>query len=497
MLKVRGPSRVSAIRAALYGLSLLVNIGTSVILARRLVAKDYAAYQFATKRIIQYASIPMSFFGLWAYRYLVTRKRGAFGALLTLLLISVIISIPLGVVLELKEANVSFLSASLAALVLVSQNVYFTATSALDALRPVRRALLSLVYRVLYFASVAVALYLATPSLEHAFEATVASLVMGAGLGALWLRDLITRHDLEGASETLLEWAKTSKPLLISYVIGFLASLDALVAYELAGDLVVAAFFIAAAVATLVREAANNGLSYLHQYVLRTGDFEGAARAIYIVMIAASPFLLYAAAHPVYVIYVFNPVYSWSSEATRIFMVVAVIEIFNAGVANMAYGSIREVGPESIPAFTRLSLLTSLPSAVYLATLAGLLVTLHGLGLGMLILGWAIAYGIRFVMSTVITYRLLIPGEAKKAIAGYLGKLGAFLAVSAALAVLIAPFSAPRKGIISSIAVLAPPGLLYLAVYFSFIVLADKDVRRSVRGLASQILFSGPIGAPE
>ncbi|MGC9071678.1 MAG: hypothetical protein ACP5HK_03150 [Acidilobus sp.] len=497
MLKGKGPSRVSVLRALLYGLSLAINIATSIILARRLIAKDYAAYQFATKRVIQYVSIPISFFSLWSYRYLVVRKRGSMGALLLLLAISVVISIPLGVLLELKEANVGYLSAVLAGLVLVSQNAYFTVTAALDALRPLRRALLSLIYRFLYFITVLAALYLALPDLQHAFDATIASLVVGALLGALWLRDVVGEHDLKGGAETLFEWAKTSKPLAISFVIGLLASFDVIVAYNLAGDLVVAAFFIAAAVATLVREAANNGLSYLHQYVLRTGDVRGATRALYLVMAVAAPFLFYAAAHPIYIIYVFNPVYSWASTAMRVFMIIAVIEILNAGLANMAYGSVRDVGPEAMPAFTRISLLTSLPSAVYLASLAVLLVMLHRLTLDVLLLGWALAYGLRFALSTAITYNSFLPKEAKLTVNYYMKRLSLPLAISAALAVLVAPFSPPRRGILSSIVALAPPGMLYLAVYYALLVYIDKDVKRSLGSLISEILSPAQQGSSE
>ena len=488
MFRRGGPARVSATRSALYAVSLLLNVGTSLVLARRLVAKDYAAYQFATKRIVQYATVPVSFFGLWSYRYLVARKRGAMGALLLLLGASVAISLPLGLYLELKESGVGLLAAALAGVVLVAQNVYFTATSALDALRPLRRALLSVVYRLLYFVAIVVALYALTPSLPDAFIGTTAALLVGAAIGAAWLRGVVTREQVEGGLETLREWARTSKPLLISFVLGFLASLDAVVAYALAGDLVVAAFFIAAAVATLVRESANNGLSYLHQYVLRTGDVVGAARAVYVVAAAAAPFFIYAAVHPIYVIDVFNPVYRWAAPAMTAFMAIAVVEVLNAGLFNMAYGSIREVGPESVPAFTRVSVLTSIPSAVYLVALAAALVALRGYGPWAMLLGWAAAYGLRFALSTGIVYLKLTPQDARRALRGRMARLLGQIALALALAILISPWSPPRKGLLGSIEALAPPGIAYLAAYFGLVVALDKEIRASVRSLLAGIL---------
>ena len=488
MFRRGGPARVSAVRSALYALSLILNIGTSLILARRLVAKDYAAYQFATKRIVQYATVPVSFFGLWSYRYLVARRRGAMGALLLLLVVSAAISIPLGLYLEVKESGVGFLSAAMASVVLVAQNAYFTATSALDALRPLRRALLSVIYRLLYFAAVAAALYVMTPSLPHAFIGTVVALLAGAAVGAAWLRGVVRREQIEGGLETLKEWARTSKPLIISYLLGFLASLDAVVAYAISGDLVVAAFFIAAAVATLVRESANNGLSYLHQYVLRTGDVTGAARAVYVVAAAAAPFFIYAAVHPVYVIDVFNPVYRWGAAAMAAFMVIAIIEVLNAGLSNMAYGLIREVGPESVPAFTRVGVLTSMPSAVYLGSLAVALYALRGYGPSVMLLGWAAAYGLRFALLASIVYFRLMSREARMAIRGRLGKLLGQLALALALATLISPWSPPRAGLLASIEVLALPGIVYLAAYFGLVVALDREVRGSLRSLVMGIL---------
>ncbi|ESQ24446.1 MAG: hypothetical protein JCHSAcid_14400 [uncultured Acidilobus sp. JCHS] len=489
MRRPAGPVRAAVIRAVFYGLSLVINIVISVLLARRLVAKDYAAYQFVTKRVIQYASIPLSFFGLWSYRYVATRRRGSLGALLVLLAISVAISIPLGIVLGLDESNVGLEAAALAGLVVASQNVYFTITSALDAMRPVRRALLSPLYRLLYLVGILIALYLMAPTLTHAFIGTLAALLMGAVLGAYWLAEEVRPEYLRGGKETLLEWAKGSQPLIISFVIGTLTSFDAVVAYDLGGYEVVAAFFVVAAAATLVREAANNGLSYLHQYVLRTGDVNGAARAVYLVTTATVPFFIYAAVHPIYVIYVFNPVYYWAATATRVFMVIAIVEVMNVGISNVLAGSIREVGLESVGAFTRINVWGSVPSAVYFGALAALMVALREYGPQDLILAWSIAYGLRFITSTLINYWLL-PKEAKSAIRPYVSKVALSSLLAAALAFAISPWSPPVKGLVGSVKVLALPGLAFLASYFA-LLLVDRDIRSMARSLLSGIIFGG------
>ncbi len=487
MFRRGGPARVSAARSVLYGLSLVLNIGVSVILARRLVAEDYAAYQFATKRIIQYVTVPVSFFGLWSYRYLVARKRGAMGALLILLAVSALISIPLGFYLELYESRVGYGPAALASVVLITMNIYFTVTSALDALRPLRRALLSVTYRLLYFSAIFGTLYLMEPSLQHAFLGTILATLAGAAVGAYWLGDVVDRGYFEEGYRTLKEWARTSKPLLISFVVGFLASLDAALAYPIAGDRVVAAFFVVAAVATLVREAANNGLSYLHQYVLRTGDVAGAARAVYVVTAAAVPFFVYAAVNPVYVIYVFNPVYKWAATAMRAFMAIAIVEVVNAGLTNMAYGSVRDVGPESVPAFTRISVLTSLPSAIYLGALVSAMYAFRPYGAWGMLIGWAVAYGLRFALSAVLAYFKLVPEEGRAALRGRALRLIVEIALSAALAVLIAPWSPPKKGLLASIEVLGVPGAVYLAAYFGVLIALDREIRSSIASLIKGI----------
>lgn len=478
----RTPTRVVVTRSLLYGVALLLNITVSILLARRLSEADYAAYQFATKRVINYATVPISLFGLWMYRYLAVRRRGSFSAGLFLSLLSGILGILLGFSLEYLEAKVGLEVALLAGTALMLQSFMGGITTMLDATRPVRLALLTLVYRLLYSALIMVALYAAFPSLGHVFIATSLSLAISIALGLEWL------HQVVGSDSspwpTLAEWARTSRPLLIAYVVGFVASLDATIAYPLVGSAVVAAFFVAAAVATLVRESANTGLRYLHAYVLSTGNVAAALRSIFIVASLATPLFVYAAVHPLYIIYVFNYKYGWASWALTVFMITAIIEVLNGGLSNLVMGSIGEVGEGSVSKFERLNIVTSIPSLVYIIALAGAFIMLKGLQLQLIILAWSAVYMVRFALSVGIYYYWFLPGNAKGEFNRRLAKLALSALLAIALSLLFSPLVPPSRGLLRSIAILAEMGVPYLAVYYAIVAVVDPELR----SVASRLL---------
>ncbi|MGC9111992.1 hypothetical protein [Acidilobus sp.] len=484
----RTPTRLIFGRIVLYGAALVLNIAVSILLARRLSDVDYAVYQYATKRIITYATIPIGLFGVWMYRYLVTRRRGSFTAGLALSLLSGLMGIVLGFALEYVEAKVGLLVAMAAGVTVMLQSIMGGITTMMDAVRPLRLGLLLLIYRLLYSLLIILALYVEVPSLLHVFIATSISISIATALGFRWLYEALGRKAIEPPWSTLNEWARTSRPLIIAYVTGFVASLDATIAYPLAGPNVVAAFFIAAAIATLVRESSNTGLRYLHTYVLTTSDVAGGLRSTFLVAMLAAPLLIYAAVHPLYIIYVFNYKYSWASMALTIFMITAIIEIVNGGLSNVVMGSISEVGEESLPKFERLNIMASVPSLIYVVMLAAALAVLKGEAVAVLITAWSLVYMARFMISVTIYYSKFVSGYGKSVIRSYAGKLLAYAALAVLLSLLFKPLEPPSKGLLRSIYVLAEMGIPYLAAYYGIIVLIDKGLRATAARLLKSSL---------
>lgn len=470
-------------RIMLYGAALVLNIAVSILLARRLSDVSYAAYQYATKRIITYATVPIGLFGVWMYRYLVTRRRGSFAAGLVLSLLSGLMGIILGFALEYVEAKVGLLVAVAAGVTIMLQSIMGGLTTMMDAVRPLRLGLLLLIYRLLYSMLIILALYVEAPSLLHVFIATSISISIATALGFRWLYEALGGKAIEAPWSVLSEWARTSRPLIIAYVTGFVASLDATIAYPLAGPNVVAAFFIAAAVATLVRESSNTGLRYLHAYVLTTNDIVGGLKSAFLVTILAVPLLIYAAVHPLYIIYVFNYSYSWASLALTIFMLTAIIEIVNGGLSNIVMGSISEVGEESLPKFERLNIMTSTSSLIYIVLLALVLALLRGKAAAVLLIAWSLIYMARFIISVTIYYYKFIPDNGKAVIKSYAKRLLAYVVLALILSFLFKPLEPPSRGLLKSIYVLAEMGLPYLAAYYGLVILIDESLRATATRL--------------
>ena len=487
MQAARSPTRVVVLRILLYGLALVVSIGTSIMLTRRLSAADYAAYQFATKRIIQYATAPLAFFGLWMYRYLAVRRRGSLEASLVLVVLTMALGMAIATVLEHYEARLGLATSLAAGFAILAQGFMLGLSTPLDAVRPVRNALSTLIYRMIYFAALVVALYLLEPSMVTVFVATGLAMAVVGIMEYEWLVGAVGRSSLKDGIEVLEEWARTSAPLAISYVAGFVASLDVSLAYPLMGYQVVAVFFVATAIVTLVREAANTGLRYLQLYTIRTGGYAQAVRSLGFVFVLVVPFLAYLVVYPRYVVYVYNPVYAWASEVVAIFLVTAIVEVLNAGVANIVLGTVRDVGPESVNRMTRIASVTSASSLVYIGLLVGLAIALRGLGPVALAYGWAFAYMARYLTSVATNYYLLNRDARAELRRSAAREMAPYTALAFALAFVIRPWFPPAKELIDAVIVLLEPGALFLIVYYLVVFLTNARFRRYADALLQQL----------
>ncbi|AFZ70182.1 hypothetical protein Calag_0413 [Caldisphaera lagunensis DSM 15908] len=473
--------RITTSRTVLYFLSILINIVATIVLARKLAPTDYAIYQLATKRIIQYATIPLSLAGLWIYRYLVERQKGSYIASFAFATIQFLITLIIGSLLIFIYAKPTPLLLVIASLSIAFQSFYYVIRTAIDAVRPVRLSLLELIYRTSYSLLIFIALYIISNSLILAFVSTLISFILTSTIGMLWLKDRILKDDSKNAKKTLKEWFLGSHATAVGVAFGLMPSLDALIAYPLIGSLIVAAFFVVSSVSTLLRDSTNVGLRYLHSYVLRTGDFRTALRNLEVSLALVIPFLVYGIMHPVYVIYVYNPIYSWASFSISIFLITAIIEIINNGISQIASGNIRESGIKGASKFTKMSLLGVIPSIIYLALIAFAFFVFRGMPIQDILIIWSIIYLIRYLLSVLITSHFFIPKNVNKNFATQLlPKLIFYISISLALSYFIKPIGPPSSRLLIDIKNLAIPGIIEAIIFYGILIAADKGIRRNL-----------------
>ncbi len=473
--------RISTSRTVLYFLSILINLIATIALARKLAPTDYAIYQLATKRIIQYATIPLSLTSLWIYRYLVENQRGSYIASIAFALIQLVFTLIVGSILIFVYAKPSTLLLIIATLSIGFQSFYYTIRTAIDAVRPVRLSLLELIYRSSYSILIFIVLYIISNSLTLAFLSTLASFILSSTIGIIWLKDRISKDDSKKVKKTLKEWFLGSHATAVSVAFGLLPSLDAIIAYPLIGSLIVAAFFIVSSVSTLLRDSTNVGLRYLHSYVLRTSDFRTALRNLEISLALVIPFLTYGMMYPVYVVYIYNPIYSWASFAVSIFLITAIIEIINNGISQIASGNIKESGIKAANKFTKMNLLGVLPSLIYLALITLIFFIFREMPIQFILIIWSTVYLIRYLLSALITSHFFIPKNVNKSfITQLMPKIILYISISLTLSYFIKPIGPPSNRLLIDIKNLAIPGIIEAIIFYGILIALDKGIRRNL-----------------
>ncbi|MFP3227723.1 MAG: hypothetical protein RXQ71_02890 [Caldisphaera sp.] len=481
--------RVSTSRTIIYFISILINLIATIVLARKLIPTDYAIYQLATKRIISYATIPLSLFSLWIYRYIVEKQSGAYISSVVFAFIQWTFTLIIGIIFLIFYSKVSLLTLIVAALSISFQSFYYVIRTAIDAARPVRLSLLELLYRTLYSSLIFIALYLISNSLLLAFLSTLVSFIISSIIGLYWIRDRISKDNAKNIKNTLKEWTLGSHATALGVGFGLIPSLDAMIAYPLVGSLIVAAFFVSSSVSTLLRDSTNVGLRYLHSYVLRTGDFKTAIRNLEISLTLVLPLLIYGIMYPKYVIYIYNPIYSWASIAVSFFLITAIIEIVNNGISQIASGSIRESGIKAAKGFAKMNLLGVLPSIIYIAMLAFVFILFKKMPLQDILLIWGIVYFIRYLLSVIITSWFFIPKNVNKSIALQLTpKLLLYIMVSSILSYIIRPLGSPSNRLLIDIKYLAIPGLIQALIFYLIVILIDKGIRKNLKNYLKNYL---------
>ena len=481
--------RISTSRTIIYFISILINLIATIVLARKLIPTDYAIYQLATKRIISYATIPLSLFSLWIYRYIVENQSGAYISSVVFAFIQWIFTLIVGIVFLVFYSKISLLTLIIAALSISFQSFYYVIRTAIDAARPVRLSLLELFYRSSYSTLIFITLYLISNSLLLAFLSTLVSFIISSIIGLYWIKERISKDNTKNIKNTLREWTIGSHATALGVGFGLIPSLDAMIAYPLVGSLIVAAFFVSSSVSTLLRDSTNVGLRYLHSYVLRTGDFKTAIRNLEISLTLVLPLLVYGIMYPKYVIYIYNPIYSWASIAVSLFLITAIIEIINNGVSQIASGSIRESGIKAAKGFTKMNLLGALPSIVYIGLLSFAFILFRKMGLQDLLLIWGLVYFIRYLLSVIITSWYFIPKNINKSIIIQLTpKLLLYILISSILSYAIRPMGTPSGRLLIDIKYLAIPGLIQALIFYLIIFLIDKGIRRNIINFLNKFL---------
>jgi hypothetical protein len=471
--------KISTGRSIFYFIALLINIVASIVLARKLVPQDYAIYQLVTKRIISYGTIPLSIFSLWIYRYVVEKNEGSYYASLTFSIGQALFSFILGIILVLLYTKVNPIILIIAGVSLALQAFYYTVRTIVDAARPLRMGFLELIYRISYASLIFVLIYLISASLLYAFIGTAISFLLSSILAIYWLKDKIHSDKIVNTKKILKEWTLGSHATVLGVVFGLIPSFDVMIAYPLVGDLVVAAFFVVSSISTLLRDSTNVGLRYLHSYVLRTGDLRTALRNMELSLAIVIPFLMYGVIYPKYVVYVYNPIYSWASIAISVFLIIAIIEILNNGIGQIASGSIKDRGVKAAKGFAKMNILGLIPSLFYIGSLALIFVLFKGISLTYLILLWAIVYLIRYAISAIVNAKFFLPSNViKTIIKEMIPRIILYSLISLAISYFLKPLGAPSPRLLTDIKYIAIPGLIEVALFYLVVIGIDKGVRR-------------------
>ena len=476
--------RISIGRIVLYFLALLINIIAVIVLARKLLPQDYAIFQLATKRIISYATIPLSIFSIWIYRYTVENHESSYYASIFFSLFQASISFIVGLTLLFLYTRVSLLLIVIASLSLSLQAFFRSTRVVVDAARPLKMALLELFYRSFYAFFVFIFVYLISSSLFYAFIATIVSYLLSSSLALFWLKDKISKDRPRNVGRIIMEWIYGSQATTIGVIIGLIPTLDAMVAYPLIGSLIVAAFFIVSSSSTLIKESTNVGLRYLHSYVLRTGDVRTAYKNIEVSLIIVLPFIVYGVMYPKYVIYIYNPIYAWATRALSIFLISAIVEILNNGISQIAMGWVRERGAEATKKFTKMNVFSAVSPLFYISLLFLFFSFFKFLSLSSLLLIWSIIYLLRFVISSIINAVYFLPKEARKYIINELvPKIIVYFLLSLAISYFLRPIGPPSARLLIDAKVLILPSLAEATIFYGVVLAINKSIRNNLISL--------------
>ena len=362
-----GPLAATAFRTVVVFASLLVTAAASLILVRRLDAASYAAFQTLTRRIIMVARFPIGILGFWVYRYVAQGVKGSIGAGVIVSLTAGAFSAIVGLVsawwlhLNLPE---SLLTSAALGVFLLHQGLL----NILNAARPLRHPIVVFTYRLLYSLGVVALVYFLHKGLEGALASWAIAAAVAASLSALWLKEKAGTKPLPLKEYTtlIIEWIKGSSAS-IALTLGLLiASLDAIVAYILSDENVVAAYFVARIPFSFIIDAFAVASIYLAGFLLSGGNVYDAVLSIRLTLLMVAFVSGYVAANPGPVTYLLNPSYHWAASAMVIMAAAAYFDVLSKGLLNMLTGTVKGRVTESVAELKALGMRLILANLLYI-----------------------------------------------------------------------------------------------------------------------------------
>ena len=467
------------VRALLYASAVMLSLLASLVLVRKLTPADYAAYQAIVKRLPNVAYFFQSLYHIWVYRYL---ARGIAEAAAAGVTASLTVSLPtalLGFVTALKLTS-SLLLAFAASVALILIVVWPIASLIIDAVRPLRSALLVLLVRVAYGGLVVITVYFMHLGLTGAFAAITVAYTAGILLAARWTQEIVywRPRSIRQVFRLIREWLRKAYSMLPISVSMLLAPLDVAVGYAAYGAGLVAGFFAITNPFSIVSEILGKSFQYFHSYILATGETGAAVRATRLALFIAAPLIVYAAMYPKYYIYIINPVYSWASRAAPLAAYTGLLMVATTSLVYIAYGLINEGGPAEARKLAYVNVgYYLLPQVAYLALLGFLLLLLHPSGLEVALIAWEAS----FFAAAVTRFFAMLLVVSKQSTRGFINDvvigLIMYPLLAAFVSLLAAPSAPPTRSIIHDVLLLAPRIIEVYAVYTSVLLVVDGFVR--------------------
>ncbi|HID71113.1 MAG TPA: hypothetical protein EYP35_11865 [Desulfobacterales bacterium] len=389
------------LRMVFYAIALLINFVASIVLVRKLKPADYAVFQFVNRRLSTFIVFPIQLLGFWAYRY----EAEGLGGGLCLILFSLLyfaLSSSIGFLVAYNWLNVTTIIALLVGLLLGLRSIFIGIRILLSNLRPVKFSLMILAYRIVYSISVVVLVYLLSLQLLGAFGASILALFSSIVIGYFWIRSRISGK--RSCQSYIAEWIRIAYAPLLVMASNLVSSLDAVLAYNLWGPDLVAGFFAAGILVSLVSEVIVTGFEYLAAYVLQTRDYRSPLRTARVTVSLAIPLLAYVSVHRQWAIDLINPVYRWASIAIPLFAIARILEMLNAGLLRVFEG-LQRGGAKAARKVSKLYMYTFTSALLYITVSLGGFILAHDIWQALVI--WIGAHITRLAINIAVVCLLV------------------------------------------------------------------------------------------
>jgi len=477
-----GILRTTLLRGLLYAAALAATVAASLLVARRLSPGDYALYQTVTKRLVAAAGYLVAAVGVWAYR---AAARRAAEEVTGGLLLSLAVSAAAAAAGYLAAQGLGAPASTrlLAALAALLATAWAAVRITVNAAMPVYAAAATLARRLSYSLLVFATVYLMGLGVDGALASFAASqaAVLAYTAARLARRGLLSSRLREAAAAAagILRRLYAS---LIPQLGGLLASGDVAVAYALSTRLLVAGWFAATNMSSIVAELASTTLSNLHGYVLATGEAAPAVMAVRLTLAAAAPLLGLMAVLPEHLVYLVNPRYAWAAPALRVAAAAAPLLVSARGAQLVLEGLTR--GPSEARRLARLYASTLLPSSLaYLAALAlGLKAAAGRPAPGAV--AWSLAAATQWAVLLALLLARAPRGLGLRRLPAW---AAGYMALGVAAAVAGSPLAGPpSRRFLGELVALARVAAASLPLYAALVLALDPWLRAvAARGLAS------------